>query len=53
MIPEFKAALFDMDGTLLATMRYWRLTTIEVLLATILFQRRRSWHGCLTHPAAN
>lgn len=33
MIPEFKAALFDMDGTLLATMRYWRLTTIEVLLA--------------------
>ena len=33
MIPKFKAALFDMDGTLLATMRYWRLTTIEVLLA--------------------
>lgn len=33
MIPEFRAALFDMDGTLLATMRYWRLTTVEVLLA--------------------
>lgn len=33
MIPKFRAALFDMDGTLLATMRYWRLTTVEVLLA--------------------
>ena len=32
MIPKFKAAMFDMDGTLLRTMRYWRLTTIEMLL---------------------
>lgn len=32
MIPKFKAAMFDMDGTLLRTMRYWRLTTIEFLL---------------------
>ena len=32
MIPKFKAAMFDMDGTLLYTMRYWRLTTIELLL---------------------
>ena len=33
MIPKFRAALFDMDGTLLCTMRYWRFTTLEVLLA--------------------
>jgi len=33
MIPKFKAAMFDMDGTLLRTMRYWRLTTIELLLS--------------------
>ena len=32
MIPKFRAAMFDMDGTLLYTMRYWRLTTIELLL---------------------
>lgn len=32
MIPNFKAAMFDMDGTILRTMRYWRLTTIELLL---------------------
>lgn len=32
MIPKFKAAMFDMDGTILRTMRYWRLTTIELLL---------------------
>lgn len=32
MIPKFKAALFDMDGTLLCTMRYWRFTTLELLL---------------------
>ena len=32
MIPKFKAAMFDMDGTVLRTMRYWRLTTIELLL---------------------
>lgn len=32
MIPKFKAAMFDMDGTLLFSMRYWRLTTIELLL---------------------
>ena len=32
MIPEFDAAMFDMDGTLLSTMRYWRLTTLEFLL---------------------
>lgn len=33
MIPKFRAALFDMDGTLLCTMRYWRFTTLELLLA--------------------
>ena len=32
MLPKFKAALFDMDGTLLCTMRYWRFTTLELLL---------------------
>lgn len=32
MVPEFKAAMFDMDGTVLRTMRYWRLTTVELLL---------------------
>lgn len=32
MIPKFKAAMFDMDGTILRTMRYWRLTTIELLI---------------------
>lgn len=29
---NFKAAMFDMDGTILCSMRYWRLTTIELLL---------------------
>lgn len=33
MLPKFKAALFDMDGTLLCTMRYWRLTTLELMLS--------------------
>lgn len=33
MIPNFKAAMFDMDGTLLCSMRYWRLATIELLLS--------------------
>ena len=33
MIPKFDAAMFDLDGTLLSTMRYWRLTTLEYLLA--------------------
>ena len=32
MIPNFDAAMFDVDGTLLSTMRYWRLTTLEYLL---------------------
>lgn len=32
MIPKFKAAMFDMDGTVLRTMRYWRLSTVELLL---------------------
>lgn len=32
MMPEFDAAMFDMDGTLLCSMRYWRLTTLEYLL---------------------
>ncbi len=30
---EFKGAIFDMDGTLLDSMRYWRLGAIEYLLA--------------------
>ncbi len=30
---NFDAAIFDMDGTLLDTMRYWRFTTLEYLLA--------------------
>ena len=30
---EFKGAIFDMDGTLLDSMRYWRLGSIEYLLA--------------------
>ena len=33
MIPKFRAAMFDMDGTLLCTMRYWRFTSLEFLLA--------------------
>lgn len=33
MIPKFEAAMFDMDGTLLCTMRYWRFTSLEFLLA--------------------
>ena len=33
MLPKFRAALFDMDGTLLCTMRYWRFSTLEFLLA--------------------
>jgi len=32
MMPKFKAALFDMDGTLLCSMRYWRYTSLEYLL---------------------
>lgn len=32
MIPEFDGAMFDLDGTLLSSMRYWRLTTLEYLL---------------------
>lgn len=30
---DFDVAIFDMDGTLLDTMRYWRYTTLEFLLA--------------------
>ena len=30
---DFDAAIFDMDGTLLNTMPYWRFTTLEYMLA--------------------
>jgi len=30
---HYDAAIFDMDGTLLDSMRYWRYTTLEYLLA--------------------
>jgi len=36
-LPEFKAAMFDMDGTLTRTMRYWRLTTLEFLFSMGIF----------------
>ena len=36
-LPVFKAAMFDMDGTLTRTMRYWRLTSLELLLSLGIF----------------
>lgn len=33
MLDGIRAAIFDMDGTLLDTMAYWRYTTLEYLLA--------------------
>ena len=33
MNENFTAAIFDMDGTLLDTMPYWRYTSVEYLLA--------------------
>ena len=33
MLSAIRGAIFDMDGTLLDTMHYWRYTTLEYLLA--------------------
>lgn len=48
MTLEFKAAMFDMDGTLLHTMRYWRLSAVEMLLGRNIFpspdQMARLWN---------
>lgn len=37
MIPRFKAALFDMDGTMIHSMRYWRVSALEFMLANDVF----------------
>ena len=47
-LPEFKAAMFDMDGTLTRTMRYWRLTSLEFLLSLGIFPTAEQMSRVLT-----
>lgn len=50
---DFDAAIFDMDGALLDTMRYWRYTSLEYLLAISCRCARRIWRGWNGLPPAH